>query len=68
MLILEELDKIIKKNVSFNMIQTWIDGKSDYGLLQALKIVCGDCNSYYTDLFKNSFCTTLDNERMVRLI
>lgn len=50
------------------MIQTWIEGKSDYGLLQALKTVCGECNSYYTDLFKNSFCTTLDNERMVRLI
>lgn len=68
LLILEELDKIIKKNVSFNMIQTWIDGKSDYGLLQALKTVCGDCNSYYTDLFKNSFCTTLDNERMLWLV
>ena len=67
LLVLEELEKIIGKNVHFDMIQTWLDGKSNYGLLQALETVCGDCSCYYTDLSQNRFLNTLANEKMLWL-
>ncbi|OAD62256.1 Gem-associated protein 5 [Eufriesea mexicana] len=68
LLTFEELEKVIEKDVSFDMIQMWIDGKSNYGLLQTLETICGDCTCYYFDLCQNSFCNILDNERMLWLI
>lgn len=66
MLTYEELKKVIKGNVTLDLIQTWIDGKSNYGVLQTLETVCGDCNSYYTDLCQNNFCNISDKEKMVK--
>nr|XP_033190238.1 gem-associated protein 5 isoform X2 [Bombus vancouverensis nearcticus] len=63
----EELKKVIKGNVTLDLIQTWIDGKSNYGVLQTLETVCGDCNSYYTDLCQNNFCNISDKEKMLWL-
>ncbi|XP_076752197.1 gem-associated protein 5-like isoform X2 [Xylocopa sonorina] len=67
LLTFEELRRTIQKNVSLDMIQMWLDGKSEYGLLQTLETVCGDCSSYYNDLCKSSFCNTLENEEMLWL-
>ncbi|CAK9799473.1 Gem-associated protein 5 [Anthophora quadrimaculata] len=67
LLTLEELEKIIKRNVNADMVKTWLDGKSNYGLLQALETICGDCSVHYADLCQNSFCTTLENKKMLLL-
>ncbi|XP_017790259.1 PREDICTED: gem-associated protein 5 [Habropoda laboriosa] len=67
LLTLEEFEKIIKKNVNVDMIQTWVNGKSNYGLLQALETICGDCSPHYTDLCQSNFCNTLENKKMLCL-
>ncbi|KAF3428992.1 hypothetical protein E2986_02063 [Frieseomelitta varia] len=64
----EELEKNIKGDISLARIQRWIGAESNYGLLQSLETICGNCSSYYNDLYQNTFCKILDNEKMVRLL
>ncbi|XP_076393217.1 gem nuclear organelle associated protein rigor mortis [Megachile rotundata] len=64
---LEKLEQIIKEDLNFDMVQTWIDGNSNYGLLQSLENICGDCSCYYTDLCQNRPLTTLTSEQMLWL-
>ena len=64
---IEELRKIIERNATFDVVQTWLNGESNYGLLQALETTCGNCSSYYADLSQSNVCDALKNEQMLLL-
>ncbi|XP_076243068.1 gem nuclear organelle associated protein rigor mortis [Calliopsis andreniformis] len=65
LLVIEELEKVIEKNVKSDTIQMWLNGESNYGLLETLKTICNDCNCYYTDLCQSNVSNVLKTEQML---
>lgn len=57
---------MIEKTVKLDTIQMWLNGESNYGLLQTLQTICNDCSRYYADLCQNNVCNSLKSEEMVR--
>ncbi|XP_076633112.1 gem nuclear organelle associated protein rigor mortis isoform X2 [Colletes latitarsis] len=55
LLTLQELEKIIEKDVKLDTIQMWLTGELKYGLFQELKTICGDSSSYYNELHQISY-------------
>lgn len=60
----EAIMTIYKKETLCDLMRKWLEGKSDYGVLQILKEKHGA--SYYSDLCAYVTNTTLENQATVR--
>lgn len=69
LLVIEELRKIMENNITPDMVLAWLNGKSEYDLLETLETRCGDCNSYYADLCENrNRYTAINKEEKLWLV
>nr|XP_031838451.1 gem-associated protein 5-like isoform X1 [Nomia melanderi] len=66
-IVFEELQKVIERNVTVETVQMWLNGELNDGVLRALETTCKDYYSYYNDLCQGNFCSTFEDEQMLWL-